>query len=390
MSFSGTAGSGSASKARKRKEIEMKTVIVAMVLAVGAGTGLAQEAEKRGRVDVVFCIDRSGSMQGVIETAKQKVWGIVNEIAKSKPSPILRIGLIGYGSADRDIKFFQLSDDLDKVYENLLTFKVDMGGDEWVGWAARQAAERMEWSQEKGALKIIFMVGNETAAQGRAEVQYTNTIPEVVKKDITVNAIYCGNPNPEEGRTWMEVAKLADGIYTTIDLSGGAITIETPHDKKLVELNQKLNATYVGFGRHGAEGKLAQEAQDRRTAVAGAPAAAERAAAKGKEVYSNARWDLVDACKDKNFKIEELKDEDLPQELRGKTAEEKKAYVEKLKKDREAIQKEINETDSARAKYLQEEIRKRNLNTSSAFDEAVRSAVRKQAEKRGFTFEEQK
>jgi len=368
----------------------MRTMIVATVLAVGAGTALAQEAEKRGRMDVVFCIDRSGSMQGVIETAKQKVWGIVNEMAKSKPSPILRIGLVGYGTADRDIKFFQLSDDLDKVYENLLTFKVDMGGDEWVGWAAKQAADRMEWSKEKGALKIIFMVGNETAMQGRADVLYTNTIPEVVKKDINVNAIYCGNPNPEEGRTWMEVAKLADGIYTTIDLSGGAITIETPHDKRLIELNQKLNGTYVGFGRDGEEGKKAQQEQDLKTASAGAPAAAERAAAKGKEVYNNARWDLVDASKDKNFKIEELKDDQLPAELKGKTLEEKKAYVEKLRKDREAIQKEINDTDTARAKFLQEEIKRRNLNQTSAFDEAVRSAVRKQAEKRGFTFEEQK
>ena len=53
------------------------------------------------RIDVVFCIDCSGSMGGVIDTAKQKVWEIVNEIAKAKPVPVLRIGLLGYGLSER-------------------------------------------------------------------------------------------------------------------------------------------------------------------------------------------------------------------------------------------------------------------------------------------------
>src|SRR4051812_1456111 len=62
-------------------------------------------------VDIVFCIDRSGSMSGVIETAKKKVWSIVNEVAKAKPSPVLRIGLIGYGSGERLTHELALTDD---------------------------------------------------------------------------------------------------------------------------------------------------------------------------------------------------------------------------------------------------------------------------------------
>src|SRR5436190_7416820 len=153
----------------------MRSLILAATLAIAAAPAAARE-ETKPRVDVVFCIDRSGSMEGVIETAKQKVWSIVSEIAKSKPTPILRIGLIGYGTADQDIKFFPLTDDLDKAYESLVTFKVDMGGDEWVGWAVKQATERMEWAPEKDALKIIFMVGNETAMQGSEAVLYPKTV----------------------------------------------------------------------------------------------------------------------------------------------------------------------------------------------------------------------
>ena len=35
-------------------------------------------------------------MSGLIEGAKQKIWGIANEILASEPTPNLRIGLIGY------------------------------------------------------------------------------------------------------------------------------------------------------------------------------------------------------------------------------------------------------------------------------------------------------
>src|SRR5688572_12178135 len=189
-----------------------KTLIATAMSLMVAGSAFAQDAAPaRNKVDVVFCVDRSGSMDRVIETAKRKIWTIVNEVAQQKPTPILRIGLIGYGSADRDIKFFPLSTDLDKVYENLSTFRCDMGGDEWVGWALQQAVDRMEWAPERKALKMIFMVGNETAAQGRSEVLYTQTAPQAIKKDISVNAIYCGKPRTEEEKTWRELASLADG-----------------------------------------------------------------------------------------------------------------------------------------------------------------------------------
>jgi hypothetical protein len=372
--------------------------LIALVAALAAAPPAApsqEPAPERRRVDIVFCVDRSGSMQQVIETAKQKVWSIVNETAKAKPSPILRIGLIGYGTADRDIKFFPLSDDLDKVYENLSTFKVDMGGDEWVGWAAQQAAERMEWAKEKGALKIVFMVGNETAAQGRPEVLYAKTVPEIIKKDILVNAVYCGRPNANEEKTWREVAQLADGAYTQIDLSGGAITIETPQDKKLLELNQKLNATYLAFGATRAakdeaeHKKVAQEAADAATQrQGGAPAAAERAVSKGGALYRNASWDLVDASKEKEFDLAKLKPEDLPKEMQGLTLEERKAFLEKKRQEREALQKEIAQTSAERQKHMDAEIKRRNLTQDSAFDEAVRKTIRTQAAKKGFTFEE--
>lgn len=369
----------------------MKTLAAAAALAMlSALPAAAQEAE-RPKVDVVFCIDRSGSMQQVIDTAKRKVWTIVNEITRAKPTPQLRIGLIGYGSGEREFKTFPLSGDLDKVYEDLMTFKTDMGGDEWVGRAIQEAAEKMAWSAGKKDVRIIYMVGNETAAQGRAEVLYNVTAPQAIRKDIVVNAIYCGNPNAEEERTWREVAALADGQYAVIDLSGGAVSIATPFDQKLVELNGKLNRTYVAFGRGGEAGKMKQLAADGAAeASGGSSTAAARAVAKAGANYSNSGWDLVDACKEKSFKLEEVKDEELPEEMRKMTPEQRKAHVEKMAAERAELQKQAAALNAEREKFIAEEMKAKGLNQDKAFDEAVRRSIRAQAERKGLSFEEQK
>ena len=85
--------------------------------AVALGFSLAMAApaagEEKPKIDIVFCIDCSGSMGPVIETAKQKVWAIVNEVARAKPSPELRIGIIGYGNAMGPFRQYGLSSDLD-------------------------------------------------------------------------------------------------------------------------------------------------------------------------------------------------------------------------------------------------------------------------------------
>jgi len=369
----------------------MKTLIAILAVAAVAAPPARANEETKARVDVAFLVDRSGSMEQVIETAKQKIWTMVSEIAKSKPTPALRIGLIGYGSADKDIRFFPLTDDLDKVYADLITFKCDMGGDEWVGWAVKQAVERMEWAKEKEALRIIFVVGNETAMQGREDVLYPKTVPLAIQRDITVNAIYAGKPSSEEERTWREVAKLADGMYTQIDLSGGAITIETPMDKALLELNTKLNATYVPFGKRGAAGATNQSAQDNKSlGNGGASKLAQRALAKSWNGYNCASWDLVDAAKQKDFKLEEVKKEDLPKELQEMTLEARKAYLAKKQAERDAVQKETNELGVKRQKFIDAEVKARNLTQDSAFDEAVRRTIREQAGKKGFTFEASK
>ena len=101
----------------------------AILAAALAATGLSSTSraapleprETKPQVEVVFCLDTTGSMSGLIEGAKQKIWSIVNQIASGRPAPDVKVGLLAY--RDRgDVyvtRVFDLTDDLDEVHKNL-------------------------------------------------------------------------------------------------------------------------------------------------------------------------------------------------------------------------------------------------------------------------------
>src|SRR4051794_27017765 len=86
---------------------------------------------EKPRVEVVFCLDTTGSMGGLIEGAKQKIWSIANQIAGGKPTPDVKVGLVAYRDKGDEYvtKVFDLSDDLDAIHGHLKTFSAGGGGD---------------------------------------------------------------------------------------------------------------------------------------------------------------------------------------------------------------------------------------------------------------------
>src|ERR1043165_5105833 len=93
---------------------------------------LAKGADQaKHRIEVCFVLDTTGSMTGLIEGAKQKIWSIANEITSARPTPDIRIGLIGYRDRGDEYvtKVFDLTNDIDAVYGNSQSFRADGGGD---------------------------------------------------------------------------------------------------------------------------------------------------------------------------------------------------------------------------------------------------------------------
>src|SRR5262245_12859851 len=179
---------------------------LAVAFAAGAAAAPEKVKDKKPNVEVVFCLDTTGSMSGLIEGAKQKIWTISNQIVAGKPTPNLKVGLLAY--RDRGdayvTKLIELTDDLDKIYATIKEFKAEGGGDapESVNQALHESVTKFKWSEDKETLKIVFLVGDAPPHMDyKDDVKYPETCKIAVDKGIIINAVQCGG-DAECTRIW--------------------------------------------------------------------------------------------------------------------------------------------------------------------------------------------
>ena len=148
---------------------------------------------ERPKVDVVFVLDTTGSMGGLIETAKEKIWSIATTMASAQQAPEIRIGLVAY--RDRGdayvTRVVDLSSDLDSVYATLMDFQAQGGGDtpESVNKALYDAVHSMSWSQNDQAYQAIFLVGDAPPHMDYNEVRYPEIVATAKQKVIVINTV---------------------------------------------------------------------------------------------------------------------------------------------------------------------------------------------------------
>jgi hypothetical protein len=340
-------------------------------------------------VDLVLCLDTSGSMTGLIDAARRKLWQVVSDLGTARPAPVLRVGLLTYGSPGNDatghvVVQTDLTTDLDLVSERLFALGTT-GGEEFVGRVVQSALDRLSWSRSD-ALKILFVAGNESADQDTV-APFRRVVARAAQLDVRVNAVYCGGADDPDAAGWREVAAIGRGRFASIDHDHGVVAVATPFDARLVELSGALNSTYVAYGKDAALAAGRQTAQDRNAAGAGAPAAAERAAAKAGAMYRNATWDLVDRMAEAGFDLAAIPADELPEEMREMSLDQRRAHLEAKKAERGRLQAEIRDLDGKRAEYVKKEIEKQGLDTSKGLDRALQEAIREQAAAKGFVFE---
>ena len=341
-------------------------------------------------VQLAILLDTSNSMDGLIDQAKNQLWKIVNEMARSKrdnQSINLYVALYEYGndnlSADEGFVRLvsPLTNDLDKISEELFKLKTN-GGSEYCGTVIAEAIKDLDWEKSNDELKVMFIAGNEEFTQGM--IDYKKSCKEAISKGIIVNTIFCGDYDEGVRTFWKDGADIADGKYMNINQNEEIVHIEAPQDQELIELGAKLNDTYIGYGSYGDEYKLRQSEQDDNAGNLAPEVLVERTVTKSGKQYKNESWDLVDAEKEGNVNIEELKDEELPEEMKSMTIEERKAFVETKAKEREEIQNKINKLDQERRKYIADKLAEGNENT---LDAAMLKIIREQAASKKYEFE---
>ncbi|HEY6547908.1 MAG TPA: vWA domain-containing protein, partial [Vicinamibacteria bacterium] len=244
--------------------------------ARGAPSRIAA-TQVRPRVEVAFVLDTTGSMGGLLEGAKRRIWSVARRMGEGRPRPDLRIALVAY--RDRgDLYVTQVHDftsDMDAVYARLMSFQADGGGDtpEHVSAALEAAVHRLQWSAN--GMRVAFLVGD---APPHLDYQdgfdYRRHAREAVQRGIVVEAIECGT-DPTTARVWTEIASLAQGHFARIDSNGGMPARVTPADAELARLNGELARTVVSYGSRDEQATAARKISGRMAMPA--PAAAEAA-----------------------------------------------------------------------------------------------------------------
>lgn len=233
-------------------------------------------------LEMVFVLDTTGSMGGLLDGAKQKIWSIVNEVMQKQSRPQVRVGLIAYRDRgdEYDTQILPLTEDLDKVFLTLTDFQAAGGGDtpENVRRALAESVKNAGWSDGKQKVaRIIFLVGDAPPQNYQEYPDVLATTAEAVRKNMIVNTIQCGDA-ADTRRVWQSIAQHGRGKYFVIAQNGGVETVNTPFDEKLAELGSRIGATYTAYGANKEN-------------LAGAQAATESAMSSNSTASNTARAD---------------------------------------------------------------------------------------------------
>ncbi len=336
-------------------------------------------------VEVVFVLDTTGSMGPLIDGAKRKIWSIATAIVDANPDAEIRMGLVAY----RDIgdeyvtKRFDLTTDVQDLYANLLELRARGGGDwaESVNEALDVAVTKLSWTQGSEICRIMFLVGDAPPHMNYAQdTKYPEVLRTARERGILVNAVQAGGARDTE-RAWRTIAQMGHGRYISIPQNGGRlVVIETPYDSEIIELQNNINGTVIPYGPRERRGDVEQKT--RQAAAAPRAVAAEMAgylsrnAAKSAGAAITGAGDLIADVKAGRQKLAEVKNEHLPDLLRGMAAGERQAFIDKQSAKRKALNERMAALVKKRDQYVREQAAKSPKPAANSFDRAVEETLR--------------
>ena len=347
------------------------------------------------KVDVVFVLDTTGSMGGLIQTAKDKIWSIATTMASAQPTPQIRIGLVAYRDrGDQYVtRLVDLSDDLDSVYAALMDFQADGGGDtpESVNKALYDAVHEMSWSQQDQAYQVIFLVGDAPPHMDYNEVHYPEIVADALAKGIVINTIQCGGL-PTTIAPWTQIASLGHGNFFQVEQAGGAVAFATPYDDKIAKLSARLDDTRLYFGTREEKARMKEKvaATDKLHASASVSSRARRGvfnASAGGRANMLGENELVDAIASGTIKLDEIDAEALPEALKPMAPTEQVAYLTGLADKRSELHRQIRELSKDRDSFLAKKVEEAG-GLKDSLDQKIYEAVKEQAGKAGLEYED--
>ena len=346
----------------------------------------------RARVEIVFVLDTTGSMGGLIEGAKAKIWAIANAISGRDPAPDVKFGLVAYRDRCDDyvVKHYGLTGDTDLTFRHLSALRAAGGGDlpEDVNAGLLEAVDAIQWSTGEDVLKIIFLVGDAPPHMDYPDQgQYPEICARAVKKGIVINTIQCGHERSTV-RPWKEIAQMGLGEYAAILQDGGVQVHATPYDDEMAAVSLALGGTAVPYGSDAAHRSVHEKLAS--SSAAPASATADRlsySTRHGKVVFGDD--ELLATLDEGKLRPEDINPRLLPADLRDLPAVELRHALERRRAERARLLARAAELRRQRDEYLDAQHRAATPPSAAAapapasFDSEVRSAIREQARRKG-------
>ncbi|MBK9423230.1 MAG: VWA domain-containing protein [Bacteroidetes bacterium] len=211
-------------------------------------------------VEVVFCLDLSGSTNGLIDNVREQVWSVVNMIATASPKRKLRIGLVGFsrpsfGGQNNYVKTIsKLTDDYDLLVAEMWKIKPQIEkGDQFVSSALEAAGLNMNWSKSKDAVKVLFLIGNGRVDTGSPD--YRSVVSTISENDIYLVPVYClreRKSNEIEG--WNQIGRIVNRPIEAIWVLKRDPLIKPAKDEgRLAQWNRDLNRLLISYSKESKE-----------------------------------------------------------------------------------------------------------------------------------------
>jgi Mg-chelatase subunit ChlD len=347
------------------------------------------------KIEAVFVLDTTGSMGGLIATAKEKIWSIATTLAQAEQAPEIRMGLVAY--RDRGDAYvtdvIDLGSDLDTMYGRLMQYAADGGGDtpESVNQALDAAVHRISWSRDPSSYRVIFLVGDAPPHMDyQGEARYPEIVQAARAKGIVVNTIQCGDM-PQTVAPWTEIARLGNGRYLKVEQAGGAFAVATPFDDEIAQLAAELDETRLFYGNDdqmsGLRGKVAATEQLTEIATAGSRArrAVFNATDSGRRNLFGDQ-DLVENVTKGGVSLEDIPEEELPEDFRALEPAEQQQRIEDLAGRRSELESRIDALAKVRSAYIDERVSE-EAGAEESLDRQLYDIVKDQAAPAGISLE---
>jgi Mg-chelatase subunit ChlD len=349
---------------------------------------------QRPKVEVVFVLDTTGSMSGLIQAAKEKIWSIATTMTSAQPAPEIRMGLVAYRDRGDEYvtRVVDLSTDIDSMYAQLMDLQAAGGGDgpESVNQALDRAVNAMTWSRDPDTYRVIFLVGDAPPHMDyQDDVQYPQTLALAAHNGIIVNTIQCGD-EAETRQRWQQIAALSQGSYFRVDQAGSAVAIATPFDAELAKLSAALDSTRLYYGsaaeRQRFDRKL--DATAKLHALASPASQARRAAfnasVSGEENFAG-KGELISDVASGRVDLAAVDADLLPEPLQAVPAEERKRIVAESAAKRAELQQQIKLLAERRDEYAAAQVAAAG-GAAGSLDDKILGAVREQAKEKGLVY----